>query len=638
MDGIAAVLDGWLSGLPSAGPFLLVALPLLTIVAGGFFLLRGTRFVSGLAAGLDRALTGIVATVLLAMVFLSGLQILLRNVFASGLGWIDPLLRHLVLLLAFVGAILATGAKRHVQINVLGRLLHGVPARVSGALIGGLAGTVSLLLAYASLELLRDEVRVRRDRVPLRAVVGRRRHLPDRVPRDGLPVPAPRLRGSRRASLPRARGGDRGRRGVERAPRGRAVTSSSSSWFVAALFGLPLFLVLASVALALFSGDDIRGSAVVIEMLRLASSPMLVAIPLFTFAGSIFAEGGAARAARGAVARAVRLDARRALDRRPGHLRALHGVHGRERRDDRRGGGAAAAGAREGGLPAALLARARDDFGLARPALPAEPAADHLRVRRRRGGGRARSWPASCPGSCSWSCSSLWGARRGRHGRRGHARVPAAPRPAAAVREAIWEIPLPFVVLGGIYSGAVTVTEAASLTAIYALVVEVCIYRDVPIRRRPGGSSAASMVLVGRDPRHPRPSAFGLTNYLIDAEVPMEILEWMQGAFSSKWTFLLALNVLPAGRRQPDGHLLGADRGGAADRPDRRGIRRESRPPGDHLPDEPRDRLLDAAGRAEPVHLLVPVQAPDRGALPGQHPVPASSCSSRWRSSPIFRR
>jgi TRAP-type C4-dicarboxylate transport system permease small subunit len=158
MDGIAAVLDGWLSGLPSAGSFLLVTLPLLTIVTGGFFLLRGTRFVSGLAAGLDRVLTGIVATVLLAMVFLSGLQILLRNVFASGLGWIDPLLRHLVLLLAFVGAILATGAKRHVQINVLGRLLHGVPARVSGALIGGLAGTISLLLAYASLELLRDEV------------------------------------------------------------------------------------------------------------------------------------------------------------------------------------------------------------------------------------------------------------------------------------------------------------------------------------------------------------------------------------------------------------------------------------------------------------------------------------------------
>jgi TRAP-type C4-dicarboxylate transport system permease large subunit len=38
-------------------------------------------------------------------------------------------------------------------------------------------------------------------------------------------------------------------------------------------------------------------------------------------------------------------------------------------------------------------------------------------------------------------------------------------------------------------------------------------------------------------------SAFGLTNYLIDAEVPMNLLEWMQGAFSSKWTFLLALNV-----------------------------------------------------------------------------------------------
>jgi tripartite ATP-independent transporter DctM subunit len=47
------------------------------------------------------------------------------------------------------------------------------------------------------------------------------------------------------------------------------------------------------VALLLFHGADIAGSSVVIEMSRLSSSPMLVAIPLFTFAGSLFAEGGA---------------------------------------------------------------------------------------------------------------------------------------------------------------------------------------------------------------------------------------------------------------------------------------------------------------------------------------------------------
>ena len=64
---------------------------------------------------------------------------------------------------------------------------------------------------------------------------------------------------------------------------------------LAALFGLPLFLAIGGIALVLFFGEGIAGSAVVIEMTRLASSPMLVAIPLFTFAGTMFAEGGAPR-------------------------------------------------------------------------------------------------------------------------------------------------------------------------------------------------------------------------------------------------------------------------------------------------------------------------------------------------------
>jgi len=115
------------------------------------------------------------------------------------------------------------------------------------------------------------------------------------------------------------------------------------------------------------------------------------------------------------------------------------------------------------------------------------------------------------------------------------------PRAWRAVRAAAWEIPLPMVVLGGIYSGAVTVMEAASITALYALVVEVGIYRDIPLRRIPE-IVRESMVLVAGI-LVILAAAFGLTNYLIDAEVPMRLLEWMQGAFSSKWTFLLALNV-----------------------------------------------------------------------------------------------
>jgi tripartite ATP-independent transporter DctM subunit len=111
----------------------------------------------------------------------------------------------------------------------------------------------------------------------------------------------------------------------------------------------------------------------------------------------------------------------------------------------------------------------------------------------------------------------------------------------AGIRGAAWEAPLPFLVLGGIYGGVITVMEAAALTAFYALVVEVFIYRDIPIRRLPA-IVAESMMLVGGI-LIILACALGLTNYLIDAEIPMQLLEWMQTHVSSKYTFLLLLNV-----------------------------------------------------------------------------------------------
>jgi tripartite ATP-independent transporter DctM subunit len=111
----------------------------------------------------------------------------------------------------------------------------------------------------------------------------------------------------------------------------------------------------------------------------------------------------------------------------------------------------------------------------------------------------------------------------------------------AALRHAAWEVPLPFIVLGGIYGGVITVMEAAAITALYALVVEVFIYRDIPVRKLPG-IVAESATLVGGILVIIMCS-FGFVNYLIDAEVPMGILEWMQQYVSSKYTFLLILNV-----------------------------------------------------------------------------------------------
>ena len=158
METLAERLGSVLAGLGGLGAFYWRAVPALLLPAVTLFLLRNTRPVAFLRRQTDRFLSGLVAVILLVMVFLSGLQIFLRNLFDAGLLWIDPLLRHLVLLLAFVGALIATGLKRHIQINILGRLVRGEWRRVVGATVATISAFVCLALAHASLLLLRDEL------------------------------------------------------------------------------------------------------------------------------------------------------------------------------------------------------------------------------------------------------------------------------------------------------------------------------------------------------------------------------------------------------------------------------------------------------------------------------------------------
>jgi TRAP-type C4-dicarboxylate transport system permease small subunit len=155
---VAETLARLLDGLPPLGPFAAVAGAVCLATAGACFAARRTRLVVFLRDRFETMIGALLAANLLAMVFLSGLQILLRNLLDSGLLWIDPVLRHLVLLLALTGAIAATGRKRHVQINVLGRLLRGTAQRISGAAVAGFAGIVCLMIAHACLLLLADEV------------------------------------------------------------------------------------------------------------------------------------------------------------------------------------------------------------------------------------------------------------------------------------------------------------------------------------------------------------------------------------------------------------------------------------------------------------------------------------------------
>lgn len=319
-----------------------------------------------------------------------------------------------------------------------------------------------------------------------------------------------------------------------------------------ALLGAPLFVVMALGALVAFGLQDISSSAVISEMTRLSGSPVLVAIPLFTFAGYLFAEGGTAR-------RLVRV-ASAAFGWVPGGLAIVALCTCAVLTAFTGASGVTIVAA--GGLlmPALLEQRYSDRFSLGLlttsgslgllfpPSLPlilysyvATSAAGGLALTSTDAPSVDRLFLAGIlPGIFLIVALSMLSVREGRRQR--IERTPFRIRELwPALRGAIWEVPLPIIVLGGIYSGKLTVLEAASVTALYAIVSQVLLYRDVPLRRVPAIASE-SMTLVGGI-LIILGAAMGLTNFLVDAEVPTVLLEWVKGAITNKWVFLLVLNA-----------------------------------------------------------------------------------------------
>ena len=110
-----------------------------------------------------------------------------------------------------------------------------------------------------------------------------------------------------------------------------------------------------------------------------------------------------------------------------------------------------------------------------------------------------------------------------------------------ATRAAIWELPIPVVVLGGIYGGFFAVSEAAAVTAIYVLFVEVFIYREISLRQLPR-IMRESMILVGAI-LIILGASLASTNYLIDIDVPTKMFTFIKELVSSPFTFLILLNI-----------------------------------------------------------------------------------------------
>lgn len=304
-----------------------------------------------------------------------------------------------------------------------------------------------------------------------------------------------------------------------------------------AVFGAPLFTVIAASAMIGYQKEDIDLMAIAIEVLGIAGMPMLSAIPLFTFAGYLLSHSKAPE-------RLVRVTSA-LLGWMPGGLAlvALAACAFFTAFTGASGVTIIALGAilypalKQDGYPDNFnlgLVTTSGSLGLLfAPSLPlilygvvAEISIDDLF--------RAGVLPGMLM-LLLLGGYSLWVNRANRK----PLSTFSGREVAAALWAAKWEIPLPFVVLGGIYSGFFAVSEAAAVTALYVLIVEMLVLREIRFRELPD-LMRESMLLVGGILIILGVS-LASTNYMIDAGVPQQLLAYITEFVSSPANFLFLL-------------------------------------------------------------------------------------------------
>jgi TRAP-type C4-dicarboxylate transport system permease small subunit len=147
----------WLRGIPTDRLYVLFAAAFAVSIAVARLLLDSRaagRRLRQMAHALEG---GVLALLLAAMIVFSFLQIILRNLADTGIIWIDPLLRHLVLWVGFLGATLATRKAHHINVDAVSRFLPLPALRFVRAFTNLLAAFVCLLLSNAGVKLVRDE-------------------------------------------------------------------------------------------------------------------------------------------------------------------------------------------------------------------------------------------------------------------------------------------------------------------------------------------------------------------------------------------------------------------------------------------------------------------------------------------------
>ena len=312
-----------------------------------------------------------------------------------------------------------------------------------------------------------------------------------------------------------------------------------------ALLGMPLFAVIALGALIAFNEQSLNMTLVVMEFQRIGELPVLVALPLFTFAGVLLSHSKTPERL---------VDLTRALfGWMPGGLAilglglfalmtAFTGASGIT---------VVALGSLM--LPALLRAGYPERFSLGlvtagssmgvlfAPSLPlilyavvAQQVAPGQGIRI-----EELFLAGILPGLLMLGLMAGWAMRTGIH-------LPKdeTPKPpiGPSLRAAAWELPLPFVVLGGIYGGYLLVIEAAVVTAAWVIVSLVAIRRDIEWQKLPG-IIAEAMVLVGAI-LVVLGVSMASTNIMIDTQVPQRLFDAVEPWIANKYMFLIMINIL----------------------------------------------------------------------------------------------
>lgn len=310
--------------------------------------------------------------------------------------------------------------------------------------------------------------------------------------------------------------------------------------FVAA--GAPLFAVFAALSLGLFAGvPDTPLSSVANDTFseKFADSPLLVTIPLFTFAGVLLS-------ASRAPARLVEV-ARALFGWVPGGLAIVCLVTSAVFTTFTGGSGVTIVAIGALLFPALISERYGEKFSLGLVTTggslgvlfpPSVPVILYGVV-----GGvdiEGLFLAALVPGLLTVlvlaGYSGLIGARKT------SIRTRFDPKLAArALWTAKWEVLLPLVLTTGLALGLLRIHEAAAFTALYVLVIEVAVYRDISLKDLPK-IARECVVLVGAI-LIILVAALGLTAYLIQTNVPQAALDWMRSWVSSRAVFLVTLNA-----------------------------------------------------------------------------------------------